>query len=124
MDWLQEFDKQTADKEVWFFPPLQVFFNFAFFDFHRIRINKKTGEPYSTSMSIQNYDRLLQRLDKTMTSTMFRYGGAEKFLLLGYSPTELKSIGDWDSSLMPEIYAARKDLTPAQRRFAEDIRRI
>jgi len=122
VDWLREFDKLTDDKEAWFFPPLQVVFNFAFFDFHRIRINKRTGEPYTTSFSIQNYDRILQRLDPTMTSSMFRYGGAEKYLLLGYTPTELKSVGDWDSSRMPEIYAERKDLSVAQRRFAEDTR--
>ena len=122
VNWLQEFDKQTNDKESWLFPPLQVVFNFAFFDFHRIRVNKKTGEPFTTSMSIQNYDRILQRLDPKMTSSMFRYGGAEKYLLLGYTPTELKSVGDWDSSRMPEIYAERKDLSVAQRRFAEDTR--
>lgn len=78
--------------------------------------------PYSTGMSIQNYDRILQRLDPKMTSSMFRYGGSEKFLQLGYTPTELKSIGDWESSRMPEIYAERKDLNIAQRRFAEDTR--
>ena len=122
VEWLEAFDKQTDDKEAWFFPPVQVAFYYAYFDFNRIRINRKTGVPYSTGMSIQNYDRILQRLDSKMTSSMFRYGGSEKFLQLGYTPTELKSIGDWESSRMPEIYAERKDLNIAQRRFAEDIR--
>ena len=122
VEWLGEFDKQTTDKESWLFPPLKVVFDFAYFDFHRIRINKATGEPYTTSFSIQNYDRILQRLDKKMTSSLFRYGGAEKYLLLGYSFSELKSIGDWDSSFMPERYAERKDLSVAQRRFSEDVR--
>jgi hypothetical protein len=53
---------------------------------------------------------------------MFRYGGSEKFLQLGYSPLELAIVGDWESSLMPEVYARRKDLSVAQRRFAEDVR--
>ncbi|MFC1487028.1 hypothetical protein ACFLRN_04995 [Thermoproteota archaeon] len=56
-------------------------------------------------MTIQNYDRILKRLDHRMTSCLFRYGGAEKFLVLGYTPFELKEIGDWSSSKIPEIYA-------------------
>lgn len=50
---------------------------------------------------------------------MFRYGGTEKFLGLGYTPTDLKEIGDWGSSYMPEKYAERKGLTRTQRRFME-----
>jgi len=122
VEWLEAFDKQTDDKEAWFFPPVQVAFFYGYFDFNRIRINRKTGVPYSTGMSIQNYDRILQRLDWKMTSSMFRYGGAEKFLQLGYTERELAQIGDWSSFRMPEIYAERKGLTPAQRRFAEDTR--
>lgn len=122
VEWIDAFDSLTPDREAWLFPPLQCIFDYAFFDFHRIRTNKRTGEPYNTSMSVQNYDKILQRLDPTMTSSMFRYGHTERLLVLGYTPSELKSIGDWDSSRMPEIYAERKDLSPAQRRFAEDTR--
>jgi len=36
---------------------------------------------------------------------------------------ELKEIGDWSSSKMPEIYAERKGIIVAQRRWSEDVRR-
>lgn len=111
LDWLEEFDKLTEDKEAWVFPALRVVFTSAFFDF-------KSEKP----MTVQNFDRILKRLDSTMTSCIFRYGGAEKYLTLGYTPYELKGIGDWSSSKMPEIYAERKGITPAQRRWSEDIR--
>ena len=44
VNWLDDFDKETINKESWFFPHLQVVFDFAFFDFHRIRINRKTDK--------------------------------------------------------------------------------
>lgn len=111
VEWLDAFDKETTDKEAWVFPSLRVVFYSAFFDFF-------SEKP----MTIQNFDRILKRLDPQMTSCLFRYGGTEKYLALGYTPQELKEIGDWESSRMPEIYAERKGITPAQRRFAEDIR--
>ena len=111
LEWLREFDALTEDKESWFFPALRVVFTSAYFDF-------KSEKP----MTIQNFDRILKRLDPKMTSCLFRYGGAEKYLVLGYTPYELKEIGDWSSSKMPEIYAERKGITPAQRRWSEDVR--
>jgi len=111
IEWLNEFDKLTEDKEAWFFPALRVVFTSAYFDFD-------SEKP----MTVQNFDRILKRLDPNMTSCLFRYGGTEKYLVLGYTPFELKEIGDWSSSKMPEIYAKRKGITAAQRRFAEDVR--
>lgn len=75
-------------------------------------------------ITVQRFDQILQRLDFTLTSSMFRYGGAEKYLRLGYTPFELKEIGDWSSSKMPEIYAERKGLSPSQRKFADDERML
>jgi len=75
-------------------------------------------------LTVQRLDQILQKLDFTMTSSMFRYGGAEKYLRLGYTPFELKEIGDWSSSKMPEIYADRKGLTPSQKKFTDDIRMV
>jgi len=111
VDWLTEFDKLTKNEEAWFFPSLRVVFTSAYLDFK----SKK-------HMTVQNFDRILKRLDPDMTSCLFRYGGAEKFLVLGYTPYELKEIGDWSSSKMPELYAERKGITPAQRRWSEDVR--
>ena len=111
IDWLNTFDTLTEDSESWFFPALQVVFSSAYFNFDR-----------ESHMTIQNFDRILKRLDPNMTSCLFRYGGAEKYLVLGYTPFELKEIGDWSSSKMPEVYAARKGITPAQRRWSEDVR--
>ena len=59
-------------------------------------------------------------MDETLTSAMFRYGHTEVLLRKGYRPTDLKEIGDWDSSRMPEVYAERKGLTVSQERFADD----
>jgi len=111
VEWLREFDLLTEDQEAWFFPVLRVVFTSAYFDF-------KSERP----MTVQNFDRILKRLDSHMTSCLFRYGGSEKYLELGYTPYELKEIGDWSSSKMPEEYAARKGITVAQRRWSEDIR--
>ena len=111
LEWLQKFDELTEDGEAWLFPALRVVFSHAFFDF-------SSEKP----MTIQNFDRILKRLDPNMTSCLFRYGGAEKYLVLGYTPFELKEIGDWSSSKMPETYAARKGITSAQRRWSEDVR--
>jgi integrase len=109
--WLEEFDKLTQNVESWLFPSLRVVFTSAFFDFNS-----------QNHMTVQNLDRILKRLDSNMTSCLFRYGGTEKYLSLGYTPYELKEIGDWSSSKMPEIYAKRKGITAAQRRWSEDLR--
>lgn len=101
IQWLKRFDELIKDDEAWLFPPLRVVFSHAYFDF----LAKKP-------MTIENFDRILKRLDVTITSCLFRYGGAEKYLMLGYLPHQLKEIGDWSSSRMPEIYAERRGITP------------
>jgi len=115
VNWLNEFDKLTEDladsEEVWFFPALKVVFNSGYLKFF-------SEKP----MCVQNLNHILQRLDPTITSSFFRYFRTEQLLTLGYTERELKEIGDWSSSRMPEIYATRKGITVAQRRFAEDIR--
>jgi hypothetical protein len=111
VDWLKKFDKLSNNSEGWLFPALRVIFTTAYFDFKS-----------HNHMTIQNFDRILKRLDNKMTSCLFRYGGVEKYLVLGYNPHELKEIGDWSSSKMPEVYAERKGLTPALRKWSEDTR--
>jgi integrase len=115
INWLNEFDKLTENlkdsQEAWFFPALKVVFNSGYLKYF-------SEKP----MTVQNLNHILQRLDPTITSSFFRYFRTEQLLTLGYTERELKQIGDWSSSRMPEIYAERKGLTPAQRRFAEDTR--
>lgn len=93
------------------FPPLRVIFNSAYFDFEPVK-----------PMTVSNLNRILQRLDPTMTSSLFRYGGAEKWLILGYTPHDLKEIGDWATSSMPEKYAEKKGISSAQREWSRDTR--
>jgi len=84
---------------------------------------KKTFR-FSRHITVQRFDQILQKLDNTLTSHMFRYGHSEKLFRLGYTPFEVKEVGDWQSSRMPEIYAKRKGFTVSQRKFAEDIRMV
>jgi hypothetical protein len=115
VNWLTEYDKLTEGLEdvgeSWFFPALRVVFNCAFFKFHSER-----------PMTVQNLDAILQKLDSTITSSFFRYFATEKYLSLGYLPHELKEVGDWSSSKMPELYAERFGLTPVLRKWSEDVR--
>ena len=72
-------------------------------------------------LSVQRFDQILQRLDPTLTSAMFRYGHTEQLLYQGYTPSDLKDIGDWESTRMPEIYARRKGITPATEKYASEL---
>ena len=111
VEWIQKLDELIEDnEEILIFPPLRIVFSDAFFDFYARK-----------PMTIRNFDYILEKLDPTMTSCMFRYGGTEKYLNRGYSTDELKAIGDWSSARMPEIYAERKGITPPERRWSEDI---
>ena len=104
-------DYLNADLDSWLFPR---YHNFS----GKFLLHSKNH------LTVQWYDKMLQRLEPTMTSAMFRYGGAEKYLNLGYSPRKVAEMGDWSNSQMPERYAQRKGLTPAQREFADDMRLI
>jgi len=111
VEWYRKMEEMEAKPTAWMFPRYHYFSRaFLFYG----------DKPFT----IQRYNQILQRLDYTMTSSMFRYGGAEKYLRLGYTPYELKEIGDWSSSKMPEIYADKKGLTPSQKKFSEDNRTI
>lgn len=79
---------------------------------------------FDRHLTVQRFDQILQKLDYTLTSHMFRYGHSEKLFRLGYTPFEVKEVGDWQSSRMPEVYAKRKGFTVSQRKFAEDTRMI
>ena len=115
INWLTEFDKLTEkisdSEEGWFFPALKVVFHSGYLKFFSEKC-----------MTIQNLNFILQRLDPTVTSSFFRYFAVEKYLSLGYLPHELKALGDWSSSKMPEIYAERMGLTPTLRKWSEDVR--
>lgn len=107
--WYKALEKIKPQSDFWMFPRYHYFSQKFLF---------KAEKPFT----VQRFDQILQKLDFTLTSSMFRYGGAEKYLRLGYTPFELKEIGDWSSSKMPEIYADRKGLSPSQKKFAEDER--
>lgn len=117
LHWLEAFNKVTENlgiddnSDAWFYPPLQVCFDSAWFKLYSDR-----------PMTVQNFDYILQKIDPTITSSFFRYFRTEQLQVLGYTNEELKQIGDWSSSHMPEVYAKRRGLTPALRRFGEDVR--
>jgi hypothetical protein len=105
--WVDRLDELRCGPECYVFPPFNVLIGGFRFDRH---------------LTVQRYDQILQRLDPTLTSHHFRYGAAEKLLRLGYTPHDLKELGDWSSTLMPDVYAKRSGYTPSQTRFAMDIR--
>jgi integrase len=92
---------------------------------HITRIGLPKGVfDWGRHITVKHLDRILQRLDPTVTSHHFRYGNAEKYLRFGYTPWEVAQIGDWASSKMPEEYARRKGLTPTLEKWRRDIRTL
>jgi hypothetical protein len=85
VDWLEAYDKLTENlnimdsSEAWFYPALQVSFNIGWLKFF-------SEKP----MTVQNFDRILQRLDPTITSSFFRYFRTEQLQVRGYTNEELK----------------------------------
>ena len=77
---------------------------------------------FRKKLGVLRLDCILQSIDPSMTSSFFRYGGAEKYFRLGYDKEQVKELGDWENSTMPEIYAKRKGLTKAQQDFSHDNR--
>ncbi len=112
VQWYKDMKSIGAQIDWWMFPRVHYFSEQRF-----LFTGKKP-------LTIQRFDQILQRLDHTLTSSMFRYGGAEKWLSLGYTPYDVKGIGDWSSSAMPERYADKKGITPKQREFSEDNREV
>ena len=109
IEWINTLKELGCKGEHYIFPPFVYL--------------KKTFR-FSRHITLQRFDQILQRLDITLTSHMFRYGHSEKLFRLGYTPFEVKEVGDWQSSRMPEIYAKRKGFTVSQRKFAEDTRMV
>jgi hypothetical protein len=107
--WYAQLKGRDVDDEAWVFPRYHHFSRQFLF---------KGQKPLTTS----RFNQILQRLDSTMSSCMFRYGVTENLLRRGYSTRELKEIGDWENSLMPEIYARRLGLSEAEKKFAADTR--
>lgn len=104
--WVVTLKELGCVRECYIFPPYRYFGKCFRFDKH---------------LTCDRFNQILQRLDNTLTSHMFRYGASEKFLRKGYTVYELQEIGDWSSIIMPSVYAKRKGLTKIQRIFAEDI---
>lgn len=120
IEWCDIVKQLTPLEDAWFFPPLQVVFDNSYFDFTREHFDKRRNRPAHSGMTVQNLDRILQRLDPTMTSSMFRYGITEQLLNEGVSLMALKKIGDWSSTKMPEIYAHRLEMTEEERRWSDN----
>jgi ribosomal protein L40E len=107
--WLQKVEEMEIPRESWLFPRYHYFSRSFLWNSNKYK-----------HMTVERLNQILQRLDPTLTSCLFRYAGAENNLRKGYTPADLKEIGDWSSSRIPEIYAERKGLTPTQKRFSED----
>jgi integrase len=127
----QSYAKENADDDDFLFPPYRRWFGFRFGHVdenvkHRKvkvgdkRVFKEIDDSYYR-LSIQRLDQILQALDPTMTSSMFRYGHTEVLFREGKDAVTVKQIGDWESTRMPEIYAERKGLTKANKQFAFDV---
>jgi integrase len=100
--------KQFNVKDAYLFPPLKCL------PFPHFLFDKK--------LTTQRFDQILHKLDNSLSTNMFRYGKTEMLISRGYTPFELTQIGDWETSNMPELYAQRKGLTPALKKFEQDIR--
>lgn len=105
--WIETLKNRKCNKDDHIFPP-----------YNRLKNNFLFGKRLTT----QRLDQIIQRLDSTLTSHLFRYAGAEKYLRLGYTISDVMDIGDWASSAMPIEYARRKGITPAGKKFAEEKR--
>lgn len=105
--WVQELRKLGCSSDDYLFPQYSIFTRDFVFD---------------KQITVTRFNQILQRLDVTLTSCMFRYGHSEKLFVQGYTPYEVKEIGDWASDHMPEVYAKRKGFTKSQKRFAKDTR--
>jgi len=106
LTWITELRNLECAENSYIFPPYNRF---------------KNGFLFHKHLTTQRFDQVLQKLDSPLTSHMFRYGAAEKYLRRGYSLSDLMEIGDWASITMPKRYAEKKGLTEAQRRFAVDV---
>jgi integrase len=107
--WIKKLEELKIPRDSWLFPRYHYFSRCFLWSTKKYK-----------HMTVERLNQILQNLDPTLTSCHFRYAGAENNLRKGYTPADLKEIGDWSSSRIPEIYAERKGLTPTQKRFSED----
>jgi len=122
VEWVETAKKLRCKPEDFIFPPYNCRAGGFMFGSEEYEKNGRKVSPHR--LTVQRFDQILQRLDPSLSTHMFRYGAAEKFLRLGYSVHDLKEIGDWSSTRMPEVYAGRKGLTPSQTRFMKDTRMV
>lgn len=127
-EYLNLYDKLNKNAESFLFPPYRVLFGLDVkIEWKGRKYFKKIVEKYPKlknkrhALTVSQFNLILQRLDKTMTSCLFRYGGAERLLDEGLTPYELKNIGDWASIYMPERYAEKKGQTKAEREYTERL---
>jgi hypothetical protein len=117
--WVDKMKELGAKDEDFLFPPFKL-------KSHGLsigaipRVKDAVDNSKANMMSVQRFDQILQRLDYTLTSSMFRYGHTEQLFRLGYTSRELMDLGDWGSTMMPEIYSKKAGTTPSQLRFEQD----
>ena len=82
---------------------------------------------FSKHVSVRWFSKTLSKLDPTLTSCLFRPGGIEYMLkhktkdgAPKYTRADVREIVHLSTDQMVNVYADRKGLTDAQRRFAED----
>ena len=112
----------TVDED-YIYPPIKLktwVDNMPVFDFRCGHEEDKSNGNSVNRLTIQRFDELLHNLDPRMSSCMFRYGQAENNLTR-YSAQQVKDMGDWESSAMPERYAKKKGLSQAEKLFADDV---
>jgi len=111
-EWVEKLDELVKDNDdIWLFPAFRTIFSSGgYFDY--------CAEKH---MTVRQLDYILARLDPTMTSCMFRYGGAERLVKLGYSLPAIQKRGDWSSIAMPAIYAERKGISEEEVEMIEDV---
>ncbi len=107
VEWKEALEAMGAGPNSWFFPRFSGGREFVFESEH--------------PMTVQRLDQILQRLDPSITSHMFRYGHALALFDKGYTPFNVAVIGDWDSSSMPEVYARRFRRSTAQVQFENEL---
>ena len=117
VQWIETMKTLGAKPEDFVFPPYKLVA-------HGLSIGsierREWDNRKANQMSVQRFDQILQRFDKSMTSAMFRYGHTEQLFRSGYTSHEIMNVGDWTSEFMPERYAARLGLTVAEQKYAKD----
>lgn len=114
--------------ESWLFPTYQYIgdtwgVESKYVSVKRHRDNQKNDKVKQrwNHLTVQRLDQILQAIDPSLTSHMFRYGHTEVLLRNGYTPYECSLVGDWSSDKLPQLYAKKKGITLEEQRFSEDL---